>query len=137
MKLSELDQEERTALTRYIMNTLADWGLSGDQCWTLLDLPGKTSGKSLRRYRDNTPFPDEKQVNCRIDHLYGIIEALRTTFPRNQNMGPQWMRKPNRKFQRRSPLATIVEGGMTGLISVRLHLDCAYAWSVTDEESSY
>ncbi|VAW72001.1 hypothetical protein MNBD_GAMMA12-3002 [hydrothermal vent metagenome] len=137
MKVSELDQEQRTKLTRHLMNSLDEWGLSNEQCWVLLDLPGKKSGKDLRRYRDNTPFPDHKEVNIRIAHLHGIIEALRTTFPRNQNMGPQWMRKPNRRFQKRSPLATIVEGGIGGVISVRMHLDCTYAWAVTDEESVY
>jgi len=137
MKLSELNIEQRTGLTRYIMNTLDDWGLSNDQCWALLDLPGKRSGKSLRRFRDNAPFPDEKQVNMRIDHLYGIIEALRTTYPRNQNMGSQWMRKPNRKFQKTSPLSIIVNDGMSGLVRVRLHLDCTYAWAVTDDENVY
>jgi hypothetical protein len=67
----------------------------------------------------------------RVEHLLGIATALRTTFPHNSRMDAQWMRRTNRYFRRRSPLATIFEDGIEGLIRVRSHLDCAYAWTLT------
>jgi hypothetical protein len=123
-----ISPQERLALTRAIMYMLDCWGLSAEDIIRILALPPTTRTRQLARFRADTPFPEEAAVMTRIEHLVGIADALRTTYPRNANMGPLWLRTPHRRFQRRTPLATMVEGGLNGLISVRAELDCAYAW---------
>lgn len=130
-----LTLEERLVLTHTIMELLDSWGMdAGDQV-NVLGLPEGTRTRTLRRYREDTPLPDDPVVMDRAEHLLGIAEALRTTYPRNAKMGAHWMKRPHRRFQNRSPLATIVNGGRGGLVAVRAQLDCAYAWELTDARS--
>ncbi len=108
---------------------LDSWGLDSKQIIALLDLPGKANVRTLNRYRQGVAeLPRCEQVNNRLEHLLAIIEALRTTFPRNIQMGSHWMNKPLRRFSRRKPVSVLVDDGMPGLMAVRAHLDCTYSW---------
>lgn len=120
--------EERAALARGIMSILDKWGLSATEQVKLLNLPEKTPTRMLRRFRDDTPFPDIKEVNERLEHIIGIADALRTTYPHNPSMGLIWMKQKNKRFQRRAPVSVMVEDGLDGIIAVRSHLDCAFDW---------
>ena len=64
---------------------------------------------------------------CRVK-APGIADALRTTFPRNSNIGLMWLKQPCKRLRRRRPMDIIVEDGLSGLITVRTHLDCSFAW---------
>ncbi len=132
----DLGMEDRAMLARSTINLLDQWGIgSGDQI-KILALPPETRIRALRRYQDNTPLPDDEDVMERVEFLLAIAEALRTTFPTNQHMGAQWMNSPHRRFRRRTPVATIIEDGMPGLISVRAELDCTYSWDLTGSRPS-
>jgi hypothetical protein len=121
-------QEERAALARGIMSILDKWGLCANDQLKLLSLPDKTPSRMLRRFRDDTPFPDTKEVNERVEHIIGIADALRTSYPHNPSMGLVWMRQKNKRFQRRAPVNVMVEDGLDGIVAVRSHLDCAFDW---------
>lgn len=125
-----MNHEECACLARSIMAILDGWGLNGKQLAFILDLPKGTPTRALRRYRENTPFPQDKSVYERVEHIIGIAEALRTTYPHNPPMGTLWMRQSNKRFGDKSPLQKIVEEGLEGLLEVRSHLDCAYDWTV-------
>ena len=120
--------EERAALARGIMSILDKWGLSATEQVKLLNLPEKIPTRMLRRFRDDTPFPDIKEVNERLEHIIGIADALRTSYPHNPSMGLIWMKQKNKRFQRRAPVSVMVEDGLDGIIAVRSHLDCAFDW---------
>ena len=128
IQVNEYSAEERAALTRGVMNILDQWGLNAAQTVAVLDLPEKTPTRMLRRYRDNTPFPDTEEVNERISHILGIADALRTSWPHNPAMGMLWMKQRNKRFQSRAPIQHIVVDGLPGIIDVRSHLDCTYSW---------
>lgn len=123
-----MTEEERVALARAIMAILDKWGLSAADQVQLLNLPDKTPTRMLRRYRDDTPLPDTAEVNERLEHIIGIADALRTSYPHNPSMGLIWMKQRNKRFNRRAPVRVMVEDGMDGIISVRSHLDCAFDW---------
>jgi hypothetical protein len=120
--------DDRIALTRAVMAMLDDWGLASTEIIQLLGLPSKTRLRQLEHFRHNKPFPDNEQIMMRIEHLVGIADALRTSYPRNARMGTIWLRRPHRRLSYRTPLATMIEGGVKGLRSVRAELDCAYSW---------
>ncbi|HHO69600.1 MAG TPA: DUF2384 domain-containing protein [Gammaproteobacteria bacterium] len=125
----EMTHDERLQLTRAILNMLEDWGIRERDQVALLGLDIKP--RELRRIRDERALPDDPEVMLRVEHLISIADALRTTFPFSRHMGRLWMHKPNRRFRQRSPLATMVEDGMAGMISVRSHLDCTFSWDQT------
>jgi hypothetical protein len=129
--MKALTESQRMAATLKIMKAVDDWGLSGDQIMALLDLPEGQRSRHLQKFRDDTPLPDTEAVNMRISSLLGIIDALRTSNPRNVNMGARWMNMPHRRFQKRTPVRTMLEDGGEGVIAVLSELDCAYAWELS------
>jgi len=134
--MQSLSDEERLVFTHAVMSILDHWQVSAAHQITILDLPKETRPRSLKRYREETPLPDISSVIERAEHLLGIAEALRTSFPHNIGMGTIWMNTPHRRFCNRSPLATILEDGYNGLIAVRSHLDCAFSWYLTEPKHS-
>ena len=124
-----LGHNDRVELTRAIMHILDGWEIDASDQINILDLPEKTPARAVRRYRENTPLPDDSNVMERIVHILGIAEALRTTYPRNNKMGAHWLRKPHRRFNQQTPLSVILTGGLNGLISVRADVDCTFSWS--------
>ena len=115
-------------VTQAVMHTLDDWKLSGDNILTLMALPNKIKVRHLSQFRNSRAFPDTPQVNERLRHILGIIDALATSYPTNPRMSLFWMTRNSKKFKNRSPLQVIVEDDLDGLISIRKHLDCSYDW---------
>ena len=128
--MENMNHAEQVELTQAIMGILDSWGLPAAQQIILLALPEKTPTRALRRYRDSTPFPDTSAVRERLEHIVGIYDALRTTYPHNPSMGAMWIKQPNRRFEDRSPLRAMVDDGMPGILKVRAHLDCTFDWLI-------
>ncbi|MBI5042101.1 MAG: DUF2384 domain-containing protein [Gammaproteobacteria bacterium] len=128
-EFTKASQEDRVYLTRSIISLLESWGIGLSEQVVILALPSEITARNMRRYQTDTPFPDDPDVLERIEHLIGIADALRTTFPRNPQMGPLWMHRRNKHFRRRTPVNLMVEDGLDGVIAVRTHLDCSFAWA--------
>lgn len=130
-----LSVERQVLLTQKIMTTLDEWGLSAADQVVVLNLPEGTRTRKLRAYHENTPLPEDDKVEFRAVRLLGIIDALRTTYPKNESMGGRWMKAPHRRFQNRTPLQVMLEEGNTGVNSVLAELDCAYAWELSGSQA--
>lgn len=135
-EFAQASQEQRASLTRAVLELLENWGVSMSEAAVILALPDTTNARNMRRYQMDTPFPDDPEVLERVEHLIGIADALRTTFPRNPQMGPLWMHRRNKHFRRRTPVAMMVEDGLAGVIAVRTHLDCSFAWASSGSKVS-
>ena len=122
------NDDERMALTLGIVGLLDHWGANAEGQISILALPAGTRPGAMRHFRKMTPFPNDRKVLERIEHLLGIADALRTAHPRNANMDAIWMNRPNRLFDQRTPLDVMIEDGLDGVVAVRVHLDCAYDW---------
>lgn len=123
--------EQNLLRTQKVMKALDDWGLSGEQMLAVLDLPKTERSRHLAKYRKDTPFPEDEKVASRVTFLLGIIDALRTTYPRNLQMGARWMAAPHVRLKNRCPLQAMLEDGETGVVAVLSELDCAYAWELS------
>ena len=134
--MQKLNLEDRVKLTRAIVGLLDSWGVSAAAQMELLALPEGTRPGAMRQFRQSTPFPEDARVMERIEHLIGIADALRTSYPHNAHMGSIWMNKANHRFENRTPLAAMLEDGMGGIIAVRTHLDCAYDWHISGSDRS-
>lgn len=132
--MSALTLEDRTQLGRMVVNLLDDWGIGAADQINILGLPEGTRTRMLRRFQNDTPLPDDPVVMKRVEHLLGIAEALRTTFPRNASIGLIWLQQPCRRLRRRRPMDILVEDGLSGLITVRTHLDCSFAWRESERK---
>lgn len=129
--IEAVSQQDRAGLARAIVGLLDSWGVDASDQIALLDLPEDTPSRAIRRYRQEEPLPDDPKVMQRVEHLIGIADALRTTFPQNPKMGLLWMHKRHRKFRRRTPLRAMIEDGHNGVIQVRTYLDCSFAWRMS------
>jgi len=135
--MSDLTAEERSSLTRRTMSLLEGWGLSASDIMVILQLPDSVKARNIARFREEQPFPDDASVNRRVAYLLRIEEALHTYFPRNPEMRNLWVKRGNKQFGKRAPIAVMVEDGESGLISVLSHLDCTFAWDLTGSETEY
>ncbi len=134
--MASFSQQQKMVRTQKIMSAVDEWGLTGEQILALLDFPGTERSRHLQKYRKDTPFPDDDQINCRVIFLLGIIDALRTTYPRNMRMGARWMAAPHIRLKNRCPLQAMLEDGETGVVAVLSELDCAYAWELSGSKIS-
>ncbi len=119
--------------SRAVLVLLDSWGVPASEQVLLLGLPTTTRSRSLRRFQEDSSLPNDPTIEERVEHLLGIGEALYTSYPMNSQMGPRWMNTPNYRFDGRTPLAVLMEEGAEGLLMVRCHLDCAYAWQRDNE----
>jgi hypothetical protein len=132
--MSSLTNEDRSELGRIVVNLLDDWGIGASEQVAMLALPDGTPKRMLRRYHEDTPLPDDPGVMKRVEHLLGIADALRTTFPRNASIGLLWLKQPCKRLRRRRPMDIMLEDGLSGLITVRTHLDCSFAWRESERQ---
>jgi len=132
--MTGLSEADRIELGRMVVNMMDDWGIRASDQIVILALPDGTPPRTLRRYQDETPLPDNPDVLKRVEHLMGIADALRTTFPRNARIGILWLKQPCKRLRRRRPLDIMVEDGLSGLITVRTHLDCSFAWRESERK---
>ena len=123
-----MTQDEQITLTVRIMDILDGWGMTSDEIISVIALPEKTPTRALRRYRENTAFPVSPELEERVEHIIGITDALRTSYPHNPNMGKIWIRQRSKKLNNQIPLQIIVENGLEGIVEIRKHLDCSYDW---------
>jgi hypothetical protein len=135
--MSDLTLDERMTLTQRTMGLLESWGLSAADMMVLLQLPESVKARNIARFREEEPFPDTVEVNRRVAYLLRIEEALHTYFPRNPEMRDMWVKRGNKQFGKRAPVAVMVEDGESGLISVLSHLDCTFAWDLTGSKTQY
>lgn len=129
--MQPLSHDDRIAIARAIISLLDEWGLEARDQIRLLALPPDTKPRQLRRYYENTPLPDEPLVRERVEHLLGIADALRTSYPHSRQAGAIWLNRVNYRFDDRTPLAAMLEDGIAGILAVRTHLDCAYDWNTS------
>jgi hypothetical protein len=135
--MNEFSPEDRITITQLILDVLENWRVAPADQINLLGLPEETKPRAMKRYRDGTTaLPDESDIWLRVQQLAGIADALRTSYPRNPQYGSIWMHRANTRFGDRSPLASMLEDGLDGMIAIHMHLDCSYDWFVDDRRAA-
>jgi hypothetical protein len=132
--MSPFTYDERVAIAHAVIGLLDTWRVEAHDQIRLLALPADTKPRQLRRYYENTPLPDDPAIWERVEHLIGIGDALRTSYPHNQHAGAIWLKRVNYRFDDRTPLAAMIEDGIAGILAVRTHLDCAYDWHISGSQ---
>ncbi len=128
--MQQLSKEDHLSLTKMIMKILESWGLNPRQQHSFLAFSSKVPVRGMRRFHEDRAFPDEEELNQRVEHIVGIHHALHTTYPHNPAMGPLWIKTSNKRFNNQSPIKLMLDEGIAGVERIRAHLDCAYDWQV-------
>ena len=115
------------------MRYLDTWQLSSDQVIKLLSLPESVRTRHIAHFRSGMKsFPEGKDIWNSVDHIIGICDALRTTYPFSDEMRASWIRKPHRRFKQQTPLEVMLNEGESGLLKVRIDIDCAFGWKISE-----
>lgn len=123
----DLNEQERGRLAQLVMNIFEDWRIDSDDQKALLGLPEKESARTLSRFRQGKPLPDEEDIIERARHVLGIQSSLQRTYPLNANMPKFWLYHRN-KALKGFPLQIMLEEGLPGMHRVWRHLDCTLNW---------
>jgi len=126
--MSLFSEEEQIIRTKTIMSLLNSWNLSARDQISLLGLPDSIKARHIQRYQQGEILPQSEELNERLDHLFGIADALRTSYPHNELMGALWLTTKHRRFNNKAPVEIMLTQDLAGLIFVRSHLDCAFDW---------
>lgn len=119
--------------TEQALAQLAEWQLSAEDMASLLGLSEEIKARHLPSYlKGERKLPASPELQVRLEHIVGIVEALSTTFPFSAQMRLIWLRRPHRRFQQRAPLTVMLEEGVDGLQKVRMDVDCAYSYAIAD-----
>ncbi len=130
----EITEETLPLATPLVMEILHNWKLNSDQIWHILGLEGTAPKRDFRRFRDNLKsLPYSEKIAIRIEHIIGINAAMRTSYPFNAEICASWLRQPHRRFAKATPLEVIMKQDIDGLTRIRVELDCAYGWAMSED----
>ena len=131
---SDYSADELKTLTKGVVSYLDGWNLSAEQVLAILGLSEVAKKRHLQSYRmGEKAFPKSSDLIIRVDHIIGIADALRTTFPFSDKMRLLWLRKPHRRFKKNTPLAVIMaDDSPNGLMKVRIEVDCSYGYTISE-----
>jgi len=124
--------EEMKRISSKVIGYLDSWQVNAEEILSILGA-SEVKPRHLPQYRKmEKVFEQTEEMMQRIDHVVGIADALRTTFPHSDTMRLRWLRQPHRRFRKKTPLAVILDSGMNGLLRVRVEVDCAYGYAIND-----
>jgi len=135
-KVNQYDEDARLRMANQVMELFELWGVALQDQVTLLGFSEDVKKRSLNRYREDTPLPDDEAIMQCAEHILGIADALRTYFPNSVHARSRFIRSNSKKFPKATPLQIMVNDGVSGLIRIRAHLDCTYAWDLSGSKAS-
>jgi len=127
----ELTQEQCLMITQKSIAIMQNWGMSEQDIVKISGLEGIIKARHMERYKKDEAFPNKNSIYVYLEHILGIDEALATTYPRNNQMARMWINRPHRRFAKQTPKAFMLAEGQKALVSIRMDLDCAFAWQRT------
>lgn len=108
-----LSAEDAERLARLISALFEKWELSTEEKQAVLNKGFEGDNSMIIISLENTSH---------VRYLLTIHKHLKLLYPLNPQMRYQWIKRPNRFFQNRTPLAVIIEDGIAGIEAVRDYL---------------
>jgi len=118
---SEVDRDRLSLVAlRAYRRLIGAWDLSGQQAAALLGVSLSTWDRLKPEGHDKSLSQDQM---TRISALVGIYKGLHLLFA--DGMADRWPRLENKGplFARRSPIASMIEGGIPRMLEVRRYVD--------------
>lgn len=111
---------EKASIAKQLHALFDHWQLSTTQRLALMGIAEQSKSECIDWRLHLTGEGKERAA-----YLLSIHASLRVLFPANSELAYSWMQTPNNAFAGATPLALIVESGMTGLLSVHAYLNTA------------
>ena len=130
----DYSNDELKFLTQGVMTYLDSWQLTTDEIIIILGMQELIKTRQLAGFRSGSRvFPESPEILIRVDHIIGIADGLRTTYPLSDQMRQIWLTKPHRRFQRKTPLSVMLNDPTpNGLLRIRMEVDCNYAYAISE-----
>lgn len=109
-------QEDRQQLADLVAALFKKWALSPEERQNVL---------SNFLEKNDSEFTLSSDDQLRARYLLTMHACLRLLFPHNPDMRYQWIKRRNRFFDGRTPLAVIIEEGIAGMNAVVRYLESA------------
>lgn len=119
--LSNLGPEDRALLAKAVCRLFDLWGLDVVSQSALLGF--SPDSDAISGFRDGAALPDHQNLIERFVHLLTIHRFLASMFPSNRDLIHHWLTVRNRAFDNRSPVESMIEQGVPGMVAVRSYLD--------------
>jgi hypothetical protein len=119
------DESDRARLSEVALKAflalMKAWNLSHAEASALLGVSPSTLDRMKRGYR---PTLSQDQLT-RVSALVGVYKGLHLLFA--DATADEWARRPNRGplFDRETPIAAMIEGGIPRMLEVRRYVDAA------------
>ena len=114
-----LTEAEAAAMARAVVRLFENWQLSDAEAREIL---GGLAARTFARWKTGETGRIDRDLATRLSLLMGIHKGLRYLFAEPQR-GYDWVKKPNRAFDNRSPAQVMSEGSIFALARVRHYLD--------------
>lgn len=112
---------DRSKITPMLLKMFELWGLTAEEKLAALGL-SKNNGSALSRYKRGGAISGSRDMLYRAGNLLAIHKNLRLLFPKNPELAYKWMKTKNKALHGNTPIDTIVEMGLPGLMYVRGYL---------------
>ncbi len=106
-----------------VLDVFQHWGVPKEAQPVLLGLPEKTAPRTLLKYQQGTPFPNEADFIAHAEIILKIYRAVQTLFPGNANMANYWMSTDSYQFNNHCPLEVMYQKGLAGMQEVLDHIN--------------
>ncbi len=131
----DITEENISDVAPQIITILEEWKLSREYIVRLMGVEELAKPRDLVRFRQKAvPFPFSAEIADRFEQIVGIHGALQTSHPHSREMRLMWLRRKNRRFNKISPMAIMLEDGLDGMYRVHIELDCSYGWSLNEQQ---
>lgn len=120
---SRLAEDDKHALTRKVLQVLADWQLEPMVQCELLGLPRDEAGRVFRRLRQGACLPENREVWTRVALLLRLDNALHQLFPHCSYAANLWVTSPNPRCSHRTPLEIMLADGLDGIRRIERSAD--------------
>jgi hypothetical protein len=111
----QAEMRRRASLAQTVMEVLDRWGVPPAQQLELLGLPAGTRPRTLIRYRNGEPFPDDETIMRRASGILGINHALQNVYPHSSIAADHWVTSPNPRYNGSTPLSIMLSQGLPGM----------------------
>jgi hypothetical protein len=121
----ESDRERLSPAALRAMESLTErWTLKGPEVAALLGVSPSTWDRMSAGRWEKSLSQDQL---TRVSALVGVFKGLHLLFA--DEMADRWMRLPNKGplFENRTPIETMIEGGIPTMLDVRRHVDALRA----------
>jgi len=123
-----VSQQDLIQLTRDAFRLLDAWMIPKELQPQLLGLPTGLRKREINRYRMGMALPREGDSYRRIATLLRIDDMTRKMFPHSALSACLWVTTPNLRYGSRTPLDTMLEGGLEGMQRVEQSLATPGGW---------